>query len=221
MFTIKENLTTVNYNEKHAAPQWIVIHNTANGTSREGTAYANTQYFKNTYRWASAHYFVDDGDTVWRCVRDTDCAWHVGDAQSRNGCTNYNSVAIEVCETADGHFTEHEIQVLAWLVPQLMQKYGIDADHVCRHYDVTRKHCPMGYIDQGRWLALKERIIGGDDDMSTYAEKAYQELMNDSDPTGRGKKGNMRTRIAFMAQKQEKMQNDIDEIKKMLAKLVK
>lgn len=165
-YEIKQNLTNVNYQSRGTNPTWIVIHNTANGTSAAGTAYNNTAYFKDAMRNASAHYFVDDGDTIWQCVRDTDCAWHVGDAWSRNGCTNYNSIGIEVCERADGSFSEHEKEVLSWLVPYLMDKYGISADHVCRHYDVTGKYCPMGYINESAWTALKDRITNGGDDMS-------------------------------------------------------
>lgn len=171
---IKDNLTNVNYNPRGTNPTWIVIHNTANGTSAAGTAYNNTVYFKNTYREASAHYFVDDGDTVWRCVRDTDTAWHVGEAASRNGCYNSNAIGIEVCETANGYFTEKEIATLQELVPMLMKKYNIPASRVCRHNDVTGKQCPWYYCDNARWAKLKSRILEGDkvtkDEMKQIAE---------------------------------------------------
>jgi N-acetylmuramoyl-L-alanine amidase CwlA len=160
---IKDNLTNTNYNSRGTNPSWIVIHNTANGTSKAGTAYANTQYFKDVYREASAHYFVDDGDTVWRCVRDTDTAWHVGEAASRNGCYNYNAIGIEVCETASGYFTDKEISTLQWLVPMLMDKYGIPSSRVCRHHDVTGKNCPYIYSDDTRWKKLKAQILEGAD----------------------------------------------------------
>lgn len=160
---IRENLTNVNFNPRGTDPKWIVIHNTANGTSAEGTAEDNTKYFKDVNRNASAHYFVDDGDTVWQCVRDTDTAWHVGDGESRNGCHNYNAIGIEVCETAVGLFTEREIGILQELVPMLMEEYGIDADHVCRHHDVTGKDCPWYYTDDGRWAELKARILEGNE----------------------------------------------------------
>lgn len=162
---IQKNLTNVNFNFRNTLPRWIVVHNTANGTSREGTAYNNTVYFKDTYRSASAHYFIDDGDTVWQCVRDTDTAWHVGEAQSRNGCYNTNSIGIEVCETADGWFTDKEIATLRELVRGLMDFYGIPAERVCRHHDVTGKSCPWYYSDDDRWAELKAQIT--EDDMIT------------------------------------------------------
>ena len=162
---IQKNLTNVNFNFRNTLPRWIVVHNTANGTSREGTAYNNTVYFKDTYRSASAHYFIDDGDTVWQCVRDTDTAWHVGEAQSRNGCYNTNSIGIEVCETAGGWFTDKEIATLRELVRGLMDFYGIPAERVCRHHDVTGKSCPWYYSDDDRWAELKAQIT--EDDMIT------------------------------------------------------
>lgn len=166
---IRANYTETNFNFRGTIPRWIVIHNTANGTSAEGTAYNNTQYFKNRFMSgapeASAHYFIDDGDTVWQCVRDTDTAWHVGEAQSRNGCYNTNSIGIEVCETADGWFTDKEIATLRELVGSLMQLYGIPAERVCRHHDVTGKNCPWYYSDDDRWAELKAQIT--EDDMIT------------------------------------------------------
>ena len=160
---ISQNLTNVNYNSRGTNPSWIVIHNTANSTSAAGTAYNNTCYFKSTNRNASAHYFIDDGDTIWQCVRDTDTAWHVGDSYSRNGATNYNAIGIEVCERADGTFSAKEIETLTELVPYLMCKYGIPASRVCRHYDVTTKNCPRYYAsNSGAWESLKEQITEGD-----------------------------------------------------------
>ena len=161
MPTIEQNLTNVNFNERGTVPTWIVVHNTANYTSAEGTAHNNTVWFKAVNRRASAHYFIDDGDVIWQCVRDTDSAWHVGDSWSRNGCYNSNAIGIEVCEGEDGSFTENEIRTLSWLVRKLMAEYGIPAERVCRHHDVTGKICPRGYIDEGAWASLKARIING------------------------------------------------------------
>lgn len=163
-YQIKENFTYVNYNSRGTNPSWIVVHNTANRTSAVGTAYNNTQYFKNVNRNASAHFFIDDHPTdIWQCVRETDTAWAVGENASRNGCYNYNSISIEVCERSDGTFSETEIAKLTWLVQKLMKKYGIPASRVCRHYDVTWKSCPSYYASrQGEWDKLKKQITSGE-----------------------------------------------------------
>ena len=59
-------------------------------------------------------------------------------------------------------------------------------------------------------LTAGQRIV----DIESY-------LHDTSDPTGRGKEADMKTRIAFMAQKQEKMQESIDELTALVKKLVK
>ena len=157
---IKYNLTNVNYTWRGSNPSWIVIHNTANETSTPPIAYNNTQYFKNEYRGASANYFIDDSDTIWCCVEPINTAWHCGEAPSQNGCYNYNSIGIEVCEPANGKFTDKEIANLSWLVQKLMKQYKIPASRICRHYDVTSKNCPWYYCNNARWNELKERICG-------------------------------------------------------------
>lgn len=176
MPTISNNLTSVNYTPRGTKPQWIVIHNTYNGTSAPPIAYNNTQYFKSAYRGASANYFVDDGDTVYCCVKDTDTAWHCGEAASRNGCYNSNSIGIEVCERSDGTFSDKEIQTLAWLVQSLMDKYGIPASRVCRHHDVTGKECPWYYSNDSRWAELKATITGDDNMTDEQIKKLAKEI---------------------------------------------
>ena len=163
---IENNLTNVNYTWRGSSPTWIVIHNSYNQTSNPPIAYNNTQYFKNEYRGASANYFIDDGDTIYCCVEPTNTAWHCGEADSRNGCHNYNSIGIEVCEPANGKFTDKEIANLSWLVQKLMGDYSIPASRICRHYDVTGKNCPWYYTDDARWNELKAQIIGDDDNMT-------------------------------------------------------
>ena len=163
MPTAKANMTTVNYTPRGTDPSWIVIHNTSNGTAKPPIAYNNTQYFKSEYRGASATYFIDDGDTVWQCVSERDTAWHCGEAASRNGCYNSNSIGIEVCEQADGTFTANEINTLRWLVQDIMKRYNIPASRVCRHHDVTGKSCPWYYSNDARWAELKAKILGSED----------------------------------------------------------
>lgn len=190
MPTLKANMTNVNYTPRGTNPSWIVIHNTSNGTSNPPIAYNNTQYFKNEYRGASATYFIDDGDTIYQCVSERDTAWHCGEAASRNGCYNSNSIGIEVCEGADGKFTDNEIANLSWLVKDIMKRYNIPASRVCRHHDVTGKECPWYYSNDGRWAELKAEILGDDDNMTDdqikkLAKAIYQEF---ADPIGEDKK---------------------------------
>lgn len=158
---IKQNLTTVNRTKGNNGRKWIVVHNVGTAPTYEGAAYANTQYFASGYRGASAHYFVDEGSAIWQSVAESDTAWSVGDGASRNGCYNSNSINVEVC--GDWSFDGNRTENLRWLVSALMEKYGIDADHVIRHYDVTGKSCPACYVDSSRWADLKEYITEGED----------------------------------------------------------
>jgi len=74
-FNIYDNLTTKNFtNSSRTTIKYIVIHYTANNGD---TAKGNTNYFKSTYRGASAHYFVDE-NVIYRCVKDEDISWHCG-----------------------------------------------------------------------------------------------------------------------------------------------
>ena len=47
----------------------------------------------------------------------------------------------------------------AALAKDIMQRYGIDTEHVVRHYDVTGKRCPMPWVDDpAQWTAFKDML---------------------------------------------------------------
>ena len=129
--------------------KYIVMHYTANdGDTDEG----NAHYFQGAGRRASAHYFVDE-DSVTQSVRDRDAAWHCGGALEsshhslRGICMNRNSLGVEMCSDIVGGkytITPQTVDRAVELVKYLMAKYGIDVDHVVRHYDVTGKLCVIG-----------------------------------------------------------------------------
>lgn len=166
---IQTNLTTRNYTNGSSTSRikYIVIHYTANNGD---TAWGNTNYFKSTYRGASAHYFVDE-NSIWRCVEDKNISWHCGGGlQGSNGhsfykiCTNSNSIGIEMCSRkyANGtyYFKEQTINNCIWLVKYLMNTYGIDVNHIIRHYDVTGKICPEPLVrDESQWNNFKNKLI--------------------------------------------------------------
>ena len=177
--------------------EWIVIHDTANSNSG-ADAEAHFRYFSSK-RKASAHYFVD-GKGIIQIVGDSRAAWHCGDDQGKgtalNGCKNSNSIGIELCINSDGDY-DAAYKNLVELVKNLMKKFGISLDHVCRHYDVSRKRCPGSFFDKGLWDKFKADISkpieweidltkdsefgeGGAvvtekiKDVSSWAEKAWQ-----------------------------------------------
>lgn len=131
----------------------IVVHYSGTAASARN----NAVYFsRNENQGASAHYFVDDiSPEIYQSVAEGDTAWHAGDWQM-----NCRSIGIEVVSAGED-FSEEEVSKLSWLVQTIMAKYGIGADGVIRHYDVTGKLCPAPYVDGSKWAALKARITGG------------------------------------------------------------
>ena len=152
-----------NYNiQKRTLPiKYIVVHYTGSGTSKAGSAKANCQYFGRADRQASAHYFIDDGG-IWEYADPKAyCTWHCGDGHGKYGITNSNSIGIEVCQDGDRPFTEVEIRHLTELVRYLMNRFGVPASHVVRHYDASRKLCPLYYAKRSsEWDKLHKAITG-------------------------------------------------------------
>ena len=139
---------------------YIVVHYVGAGTSAAGSALANCKYFAGGDRQASAHYFIDDA-SIYEYADPSIATWHCGDGHGRYGITNNNSIGIEVCNNG-GPYTSAEIDRLTWLVQKLMRDYGVSASHVVRHYDASRKMCPLYYVQNpSAWNQLHAQITGG------------------------------------------------------------
>ena len=176
--------------------KYIVIHYTAGVTSRAGSAVNTANYYPQSDN-VSADFSVDDlcavqynGD-----IRNRYC-WHCGGSKyaTKGGslygkCTNANSIGVEVCstnstgkmQTANDRtysFTDAAVNNAVELVRRLMQEYGIPADNVIRHYDVTGKPCPgiIGWNkesgSEAEWNKFKARIFDGSD--PTAVKKYYR-----------------------------------------------
>lgn len=163
--------------------EWIVIHY----TGAPGSARNNGIYFSGGNRNASAHYFIDDNDTVLS-VPEGDTAWAVGNFRG-----NQESISIEVCSDGED-FTSAEIERLRTCTLDLMNRYGIDASHVIRHHDVAdyytgrfvdpHKDCPAPYVSGdptgAKWKALHDYVTGVSQSASTGGS---QESNGGSAPT--------------------------------------
>ena len=57
-------------------------------------------------------------------------------------CNNHNSIGIEMCVQA-GYNYDKAFRNTVEICKMLMQKFGIDADHVVSHYDVCAKELPF------------------------------------------------------------------------------
>lgn len=141
--------------------KFIVVHDTGN-TSKGANANAHKKYLDGAKRYGSAHYFVDDTSII-QVIGDSKIAWGVGDNQGYgrflNGCTNNNSISIEMCINQDGDYSKTYFHTVE-LVKHLMKKFNIPLERVVRHYDASRKCCPchMSKNNWAAWYKFKEDI---------------------------------------------------------------
>ena len=154
--------------------RYIVMHYTANNGD---TARNNCDYYHRVGGLgASAHYFCDEYG-VMQSVREGDTAWHCGArAYWHPECRNANSIGIEMCsrKRADGSYyiKPETVANAAALAREIMQRYGIDTDHVLRHYDVTGKRCPMPWVEEP--MTRYNKI----DDVPAWARSDAQRLID-------------------------------------------
>ena len=155
---IIKDLTTTNYSKgNNRKIEYIVMHY----VGAVSTAKNNANYFKNTYRGASAHYFVDDNEIV-QVVEDKDISWHCGSNTYYCGARNSNSIGIEMCcikKNGKLDVSEKVVEKAIELVKELMEKYNIPVDRVVRHYDISHKVCPAPFVnDVSRWNNFKSKL---------------------------------------------------------------
>lgn len=136
-------------------PEWITVHDTAN-PSRGADALAHAKYLKGSAADvpASWHFTVDDVRIVQHLPLD-EIAWHAGDGS--NGPGNTTSVALEICENADGDRGKAEKNA-AELVAMLLKRLALGIDHVVPHKKWTGKDCP--HLLLPRWDAFLEAVKG-------------------------------------------------------------
>lgn len=169
---IKRNTGFMGYNvsPRSKKPEWIVIHY----TGAEGSASDNVAYFNSGNRNASADIFVGHQGEILAYNNDLEhqYTWHCGGPIEsahhplHGTVNNTNSIGIELCTHNEGGkwtFSGSTIASAVTVTKHLMQVYGIKADHVCRHWDVTGKSCPRvpgwGAVDgDAEWQKFKMKL---------------------------------------------------------------
>lgn len=182
---INKHLTPYNYtNGNISRIKYIVIHY----VGATGGAKANCDYYASKYIGASAHYYVGFQGEIWQSVEDKNIAWHCGTRGTyyHPECRNSNSIGIEMCirtkgskldTSRDWYFEDATVTSAIALTKELMAKYGVPADRVIRHYDVTHKICPNPYVynhTKHTWNAFKAALTIPStvtEDFPTYAIK--------------------------------------------------
>ena len=162
-------------------PQCIVVHNTDNfEPTANARAHAIAQH-DGDFSGMSAHYYTDDGETVYQAAPHNLGCWHVGINYGNGNLFgtygNRNSIGVEMC-VQGGYNYEKAFQHTVELVKYLMKETGIPASRVYRHLDICSKNCPSQINARGDWTRFKKLIRNGNSDSSgsgnVSGEKTYK-----------------------------------------------
>lgn len=161
-----------------AKPKFIVMHYTA---TNGATAYNELMYFATnpSATNASADFFVDNNNIFrYNTSLDTRYSWAVGDGNGGKyggKCNNTNQISIEMCcyfQNGKWYIPQKTYANAVELTKYLMKKYGIPAENVIRHYDVSLKPCPqaVGWIPatgEDVWKRFKAAVSGSTTGVNT------------------------------------------------------
>lgn len=132
------------------APEGIVIHYTASGTST-----ADIDWFLNPESKASAHFYIDRKGNITRVVKESDRAYHAG-VSSWHGKSNCNNFmfGIELDNLGKGEqYPQEQIDALKELITYLMSLWpSIDASCIVGHSHIS----PGRKIDPGPAFPWKQ-----------------------------------------------------------------
>ncbi len=174
-----------NRSRRTSTIKYIVVHDTGN-TGKGADAERHYQYFNGGDRNSSADVFVDDRQAIKVNDWNKYYTWHCGDGHGKYGIMNGNSVGVEMCINSDGDYNKAFDRTVA-VVKELMQTLGIDANHVVRHYDASRKNCPMSMSggDWSRWKEFKRRITETEELTMTQYEELTARINSLEDKVGK------------------------------------
>ena len=158
--------------------EWIVLHYpVAPGCSAKWC----WEYYNKPNVSESAHFAIDQSN-IESLVPCNLAAFHCATKGKTVYCsaTNLNSIGIDLmdkklsCKTksvkdTDWYIPERTLDIAAGFIAELMVIYGVDIDHVIRHWDCTHKACPRplcgddindyyGISGNERWAQFKAQI---------------------------------------------------------------
>ena len=155
---------------------YLVVHYTAGVNPKVGAARGCAAWFANPAASGSADYIVDEEELVQYnpdpmnryCQAVGGARYNTQGGRLFGVATNSNCVNLEICSgnmkgkitypNDPGYYFSYEVLLRAREAVQYLKRlYGIDAEHVIRHYDVNGKPCPgiIGWNkdsgDESRW----------------------------------------------------------------------
>ena len=117
--------------------QDIVIHYVGNPGS---TAQQNRDYYANPSSDVSSHFVIGLKGEIIQCIP-------LHEKSSASNHRNKDTISIEVCHPDEsGKFTDAAYQSLVKLTAWLLDICDLDSGDVIRHYDITRKECPLYFV---------------------------------------------------------------------------
>lgn len=163
--------------------KYLAIHYTAGVSCKAGSASGSASWFSNPDAGGAADYIVDEGGLVQYNPDPWNRYCHAvggGRYATKGGrlygvAKNSNCVSLEICSgnrkgkitypnDPDYYFSTAVIAKAIEATQYIMDLYGIDADHVIRHYDVNGKCClPIDrteLLTPNGWVSLGSVRIG-------------------------------------------------------------
>lgn len=128
---------------KSMNPQFITIHNTGNNDYGANAPMHSTYLHGETEEaYVSWHFTVDNNEIIQHLPLN-EIGYHAGDGG--NGEGNLSSIAIEICENADGNYAQAEKNA-AKLVAELLYELNMDISSVVPHKHWSGKECPENML---------------------------------------------------------------------------
>ena len=133
----------------------IVIHYIGNPST---SAMQNRNYFANLAvtgeTSASSNFIIGLDGEIIQCVPVDEVAY-------ASNYRNMDTISIENCHPDEsGEFTEETYASAVRLTAWLCGAFGLTADDVLRHYDVTDKECPKYFVDnEEAWEKFKGDVM--------------------------------------------------------------
>ncbi len=128
----------------------VVIHYVGNPAT---TAMGNRNYFNQPTTTVVSHFVVGlDGEVV-QCLP-------LHERSVASNSRNRDTISIEVCHPDEsGQFNDATYASLVRLTAWLCDLGDLDTDDVIRHYDVTKKECPLYYVRHPEaWEQLRDDV---------------------------------------------------------------
>ncbi len=128
----------------------IVIHYVGNPDT---TAKQNRDYFNNPGTEVSAHFVVGLSGEILQCLP-------LDEKSAASNHRNFDTISIEICHPDEtGKFNDKTYRSLVRLLAFLCENSGLTSDDIIRHYDVTKKACPLYYVEHPEsFEALKKDV---------------------------------------------------------------